>query len=112
METELVGNVRFCCRITKSYLCFSTLISSARISPPSVPAARIFSCTPNFSIDCICSGVYQGGSWKGATFLRLGSVLEGAMSEERVFQREAFVILCSGRSFFLVFLNPPVWVSS
>lgn len=79
-----MGNVRFCCRITKRYLCFSPLISSAHISPPSVPAVRIFSSMPHFSIDCISSGVYQRGSWRGATFLWLGAVLEGAVSEELV----------------------------
>lgn len=68
---ELMGNVRFCCRITKCYFYSPPPVFSSHISPRSVPATRIFSSTPHFSIDCISSGVYQRGSWRGATFLWL-----------------------------------------
>lgn len=74
---------------------FSPLIFSTHISPPTLPDMRIFSSTPHFSIDCICSVVCQRGSWRRATFLWLSVVLEGAASQGLVFWCECFVILCS-----------------
>lgn len=53
---------------------------------------------PIFSIDCICSGVYQRGSWRGATFLWLSVVLEESCLRNSDSGRNAPLWTVAGRN--------------